>query len=112
MADLNEVEKRILIDANEDYTSLGEAAFEAPSVGQISAKAAVITLLREGYVYLYGIEQIDRTREVQRFKLEDALRIVDNDDAWAPPLELGERFYALFATDRGKREFKRLIGAV
>lgn len=111
MTNLSEVEKAILIAANEDYLSLGQADLEAKGVGVGSARPAVLTLLKQDYVYLYEIEQNDRTTEVQRFTLEDALRIVENDDVWTPPLELGERFYALFATPKGELEFKRLIGA-
>jgi hypothetical protein len=111
MTNLSDVERAILIAANEDYLSLGEADLEARGVGVHSAKTAVLRLLQQDYVHLYEIEQNDTTEELQRFTLEDASRIVDGDDAWTPPLELGARFYALFATPKGKREFNRLIGA-
>jgi hypothetical protein len=103
--ELTSEQEAVIVSASEDYLCLGEAEFEAP-------RAAIIELLKQGFVQLLEIEQDDRgTRELRSFDInEDSMAILHRSESWVPPLERGSRFYAIFATEKGQKAFRRIVG--
>lgn len=115
MSKLTSLENAILTSANEDYCSLGEAALEGGGPGHdgegLPAAEAVKHLVERDYVYVSELEQTaTKTCEVRRLDTAEALDVLRRPEAWTPPTQRKERFFALSPTQKGRDVFRRLIG--